>query len=257
MTDEHAARRRRPGGGKAPADPEQADSPNRSSRSAKLGEMVATRIEREIMKAGWPVGRVIGSESELLEKYQVSRAVFREAVRLLEHHGTAVMRRGPGGGLVVRRPDAHAVIRSVALYLDSKQISADQLFEARTAIELIAVQLAAERIDEEGVFRLRNVLAAERAAVEASGEPGSTEDIHSVLAQLSKNPAIQLFTQTLNQLELELFRSVDESFMPKYRTEFLNEHQDIAEAVIMGDVGLARLRMRKHLNNVAERVHPH
>lgn len=227
-----------------------------SARSAsKLGETVADRIEQEIMKAGWPTDRVIGSESELLEKYQVSRAVLREAVRLLEHHGTAMMRRGPGGGLVVRKPDAHAVTRSAALFLDSKQISADQLFEARTAIELIAVQLAAENVDEAGIARLRGALAAEQAAVDEAGAPGSTEDVHSVLAELSGNPAIELFTLTLTKLELDLFKAVDESSVHMYRRDFLKEHQEIVDAVVAGDVGVARVRMKSHLNNVAERVH--
>lgn len=56
---------------------------------AKRAAKVADRIIEDVMVLGWPVGEVLGSESELLERYNVSRAVFREAVRLIEHQQVA------------------------------------------------------------------------------------------------------------------------------------------------------------------------
>ena len=93
--------------------------------------MLAERIEDEIIAAGWPVGSAIGSESELLERYGVSRAVFREAIRIVNHHGVAAMRRGPGGGLVVATPDLDAMVRAVTLQLRYATITPDQVNEAR------------------------------------------------------------------------------------------------------------------------------
>ena len=76
----------------------------------KLAEVVADRIRDDIAADGWRVGEVFGSETDLLHRYEVSRAVLREAVRLLEHHSVAWMRRGPGGGLAVQTPDPTASI---------------------------------------------------------------------------------------------------------------------------------------------------
>lgn len=232
------------------------ESGNTAKKSRKLGEVVARRIETKIMRAGWQVGEVIGSESELLAEYQVSRAVMREAIRLLEHHGTATMRSGPGGGLVVSKPDARAVIRSAAVYLDSEGITPDKLSSARTAIELIAVQLAAESIDESGIARLRAALDKEQRTIQARGPAGTSEDVHTVIAKLSGNPAIQLFTETLTQLELELFRSeTSPEDFERIRLEFLEEHTEIVNAIITGDVGIARYRMQEHLTRVAAEFH--
>ena len=75
---------------------------------SKLAATVAAQILADVMAEDWPVGEVFGSEAELLEQYGVSRAVFREAVRLVEHQQVATMRRGPGGGLVVIEPSAAA-----------------------------------------------------------------------------------------------------------------------------------------------------
>ena len=39
-----------------------------------------------------------------MERYGIGRATLREAIRQLERHGVANMRRGSGGGLVISRP---------------------------------------------------------------------------------------------------------------------------------------------------------
>src|SRR5205809_51921 len=67
----------------------------------KLAAQVARRIEAEVVRRGWPVGESLGSEPELRTRHGVSRSVLREAVRLVEHHQVARMRRGPNGGLFV------------------------------------------------------------------------------------------------------------------------------------------------------------
>ncbi len=128
--------------------------PSPEGRPQKLAETIAERIELRIIDQGWPVGEVIGSESALLAEYGVSRAVLREAIRLLEHHHVAQMRRGPGGGLVVTDPDPAVMTRAAAVYLRYRQVDPEQLFRARIALETAAVHDAAQRIDEEGIAKL-------------------------------------------------------------------------------------------------------
>ena len=116
------------------------------------------------MADGWPVGTLIGSEAELMERYGVSRAVLREAVRLLEHHDIAVMRRGPGGGLFVSEPGLEAVTDAVALYLDRRGMDAAGLVELRSGVELAIVDRVIDGLDDARTDRLAEALEAERAA---------------------------------------------------------------------------------------------
>src|ERR1700685_999462 len=99
--------------------------------NAKRAAQVADLIIEDVMALGWPVGEVLGSEADLLERYQVSRAVFREAVRLVEHQQVARTRRGPGGGLVITEPTVGAVSDAVVLYLPRVEAPLEELFEAR------------------------------------------------------------------------------------------------------------------------------
>jgi DNA-binding FadR family transcriptional regulator len=212
----------------------------------KLAEVVATRIEQDIIARGWPIGVVLGSETELLERYGVSRAAFREAVRIVEHHLVATMRRGPGGGLVVTAPDLAAVARVVTLQLEFQNIEPHHLHEARTALELTCVRLATQRLTPEGITRLREHPARERA--------GRAEDFHVLVAGLTGNPAMTLFVRVLDMLMRE--RLAQEPTSRQIGADLHRIHSQIAEAIIAGDVPLAEKRMLKHLETTKNWLKP-
>jgi DNA-binding FadR family transcriptional regulator len=220
--------------------------------SSKRAEQLAGRIEREVMEARWPVGEVIGTEPDLVERFGVSRSILREAVRILEHHRVAEMRRGPGGGLVVTAPDAAAVTRAAVLYLDHEDVSVADLFEARRGLELLSVERAARTVDEAGVERLRAVLGDEAA----SGAPGHhSHELHNVLAELSGNPVLALFVDVLVSLTEHHMRPVEALAVAAGGDRQSLEgarraHEAIVEAVVAGDAALARHRMRRHVEGI-------
>lgn len=229
------------------------------SHTKKLAELTCEKIEMSIIEMGWPVGKVIGSEADLLAQYGVSRAALREAIRLLEHHNVAYMRRGPGGGLVVAEPDPDAMAHAAAVYLRYRKVGPPDLFEARTALELAAARSAAENIDEAGIVKLRAALEHESEFL--GGESDATiHDFHVVVAELSGNPALHLFINVLTQLSAASFlgttamfdkraaRSVSSS---KEVEEVHRVHEMIAEAIIAGDAALAQHRTLRHLNALA------
>src|ERR1700744_2567297 len=134
------------------------------ARKAKRASKVADRIIKDVIAGGWQVGQILGSEAELLARYQVSRAVFREAVRLVEHQQVARTRRGPGGGLVVTEPTVDAVVDAVVLDLYRAEARLDELFEARFVLEDIATGLGPARVEEEDL-PTRRVFAEEAQPV--------------------------------------------------------------------------------------------
>src|ERR1700744_2985650 len=158
--------------------------------NAKRAAKVADLIIEDVMALGWPVGEVLGSEVELVERYEVSRAVFREAVRLLEHQQVAQTRRGPGGGLGITEPTTGAVIDAVVLYLHRVDARLDEIFEARIILEEIACQLATERADEDDLAELRRFV--EGGPIDLDQDP---RGLHVLVAAMSRNPGLQLFVE--------------------------------------------------------------
>lgn len=214
----------------------------------KLAGSVARRLQMMIAAKGFPVGEVIGTEPGLMLELGVSRAVFREAVRLLEQDEVARMRRGPGGGLVVTAPRASSVARAAALHLQFFGAGADDIFEARTALELQTADLAAQRIDEKGIDMLRAALEEEAELQDESGHLGSSH-IHLVIAELTGNPALLLFVEVLARLTPGI-PPADPAAAATRRADVRHAHGRIVEAIVAGDSSLARHRMLRHLQGI-------
>lgn len=224
---------------------------------AKTAEHVAHALEQEIVEGGWRVGSVVASQAELLDRFGVSRAVFREAVRLMEHHGVARMRRGPGGGLVVTAPQGDSITQAMALFLNYRQVTLAQLHAARATVELNCVQLAAERITEQGITRLREALDQEsrgmiaRPAVQA-------HELHHIIAELSGNAAMALFVETLTKLTRQRQQKEPRADQEQQAVADSVHHAHVAivEAIIAGDASLARHRMSRHLDAITPWLRP-
>jgi len=210
---------------------------------AKRAAKVADRIVEDVMSLGWPVGDVLGSEAELLDRYRVSRAVFREAVRLVEHQQVACTRRGPGGGLVITEPTVGAVTDAVVLYLLRVEARLDEIYEARIVLEEIACGLASEGTEARDRVELRHHVD-DRAAELADGH----RDLHALVASVSRNAGLELFVDVLSQVA-GLYSPHGQRVGHTTARETRHAHAMIAQAVIAGDGELARTRMSTHLQD--------
>jgi DNA-binding FadR family transcriptional regulator len=224
-----------------------ADLPDMVGRSDKLAEQTALQIFREVALDGWPVGQLLGSEAERMDRYDVSRAVLREAVRVLEHHQVARMRRGPGGGLIVAEPGVEAVTEAVALQVDRLGIRPEHLMEVRGAVEMKVLGLVMARLDGDIEARLRDALDAERAATTAEFVVMG-HDLHGVLGSVAGNRVLELLTLVLVRLARFHFYAPPDAPDRLPTGDVMHVHERIVEAILDRDLDLARHRMRRHLD---------
>lgn len=227
-------------------------------RANKLASKVARRIEADIVRRGWTIGESLGSEQALQQRYGVSRSVLREAVRLVEHHQVARMRRGPNGGLLICRPDAGPATRAVVIYLEYLGTTLVDLLNARLVLEPLAASLAAERIDEAGIDRLRAVLRAEEHW--RPGLPAPRDEFHTALAEQSKSPVLQLFIDILMRLTTRYaLRSRPDSATEAIEAadHMHHDHSRIVAAVTAGDAARARTLSERHVEAVIAWLREH
>ncbi len=216
--------------------------------ASKAGQTLALRIEADILAADHRPGTRLGSEPELIERYDTSRTLFREAVRLLEHDGICEMRRGPGGGLRVVEMDSDAVSHAAALWLHFTDAPVDDLYEVRQILECRCAAWAAERIDAAGATRLTDCRRREEDAIAAGDMHTFTEavnDFHVAVAEIAGNAVALLFVKVLSELN----RSY--SGVPDYDADGLDSvrhaHEAIAAAIIAGDPVMASHRTLRHM----------
>jgi len=230
----------------------------KTGHADKLASMVARDIESDIVRRGWAVGESLGSELALQQRFGVSRSVLREAVRLVEHHQVARMRRGPNGGLYICEPDAGPATRAVVIYLEYLGTTLGDLLNARLVLEPLAASLAAERIDEAGIARLRAVLDAEEQW--KPGLPAPRDEFHIALAEQSKNPVLQLFINVLMRLTTRyaLASRTDSATEAIEAVDHLHAHHSkIVAAVTAGDSARAKTLSERHVEAVTAWLQQH
>jgi DNA-binding FadR family transcriptional regulator len=228
--------------------------------TGKRGQVTARAIADEVVRRGWVVGDSLGSETDLLERFDVSRAVLREAIRLLEHQGVARMGKGPSGGLVVTAPDATAVAEAAALYCEFRGVDISQVYESRAALELTCVEIVARNINEAKIKALRTALEDGVVSGDAKQLAVSGHGLHVLIAHLTGNPTLELFVSSLVELTARYTAETpnSECISPISRTgaddmnAAAHAHRGIIEAIVAGDAALARHRMDRHLAGMAK-----
>jgi DNA-binding FadR family transcriptional regulator len=179
-------------------------------------------------------------------------------VRLLEHHAIAHMRRGPGGGLVVTKPEARASIDTIALYLQYRQPSREDFRCVRDAIEIDSVTKVvakvAQRRSESEVAAFLNTCGATHRETAGDVRNAAVEEFrfHVGLAQLAGNALLDLFLRIIVELFRRHWSSTGQG-LPTWSDVVAVEraHLRILEAIGDGDDSLARYRIRRHLDAAA------
>jgi DNA-binding FadR family transcriptional regulator len=229
--------------------PARAGQATRAAGNRTLASRLAREIEQEIIRRGWPIGEGLGSESDLMARYGVGRSVLREAVRLLESRWVAKPRPGPGGGLVVTAPDPDGVRDVTRVFLDFAKVRPAHMYEAWTALEVVAVRELAASIDTDGITRLRETLRAELDPPGAgSAAPLPPANLHVEIVRLAGNPAIELFVRVLVDLTLTRERA----FGVGRGCGDHVAHAQLVEALISGDAAVAQHHVRRCIQRLAD-----
>jgi DNA-binding FadR family transcriptional regulator len=157
----------------------------RSFRNGRLSEMVLHEVQRLIAEEYPAPGLRLPKESELAERFHVSRIVVREAMKILEDRGFVEVRAGRGTLTVAPKPDRvkESLLR---LFRDQPMPTigeTESLVELRQVLEETTASLAAVRASAED---LEDIDAALRAMKQ--GEVGELDD--TVAADLRFHRAV-------------------------------------------------------------------
>src|SRR5262245_15129173 len=120
----------------------------------KASRVVALDIVRTMYEAGLGPGDRYLSEADALERHNVGRGTYREALRFLEMQGVIVMRPGPGGGPEIRQPGWPHLASAIALLLQFAGAPLRSLLETRIAVEPGMAEMAAANATDDEIAAL-------------------------------------------------------------------------------------------------------
>ena len=213
----------------------------------RLSEVIADDLQQEIVALGAQPNHRLPTEVELVERFDVSRTVIREAAKLLVQRGLVTVR--PGRGMVVAEFDGKFIAEQFALLMQSSHGSFDQLLELRLALEAQMATIAAQRRTDEMIDRLEATIVAGQGCVDDRKLfLESDMSFHELLAQACGNPYFELISLPVNQfLRSHYARRASYPSDPR-RT--LEEHLEILDALRRGDTLAARHATEEHLRRL-------
>jgi GntR family galactonate operon transcriptional repressor len=132
----------------------------RSFRSGRLSELVLHEIQRLIAEEYPEPGAKLPKESELAERFHVSRVVIREAMKILEDRGAVEVRAGRGTLTIAPKPER--VKESLSRLFRGQPMPTEEdmerLLELRQVLEETTASLAAVRATEEDLQEIQAAL---------------------------------------------------------------------------------------------------
>lgn len=209
-------------------------------RSGLVGQLI-DKLLHDIQKGRWPVGSRLPVESDLLEEFGVSRMTLRQAVQALVHVG--MLETIQGSGTFVRATSEVDAVLSRFLGGEDAQT----LLEVRLAIESESAALAAQRAEAGELRALAEIVDVSRDIVRHD-DPRSLATLshrfHRGVVRASGNSVLLRFYDSVGQGAERTFLELGG---PQTPAQFVNEHQEILDAICEGESALALRLSREHL----------
>jgi GntR family transcriptional repressor for pyruvate dehydrogenase complex len=224
------------------------------SSGARLSDQVAEQLAALIKQGRLQPGDKLPTEARLVEQFEVSRTVVREAVSRLKSLGLVDSRQGSG---VFVNPQLPYAPLQFEAQLAASQEAVIQMVEVRRALEAEVAALAAQRRTADDVKAIRQSVQDLDEAVQA-GRNGAAEDVkfHRAIAHAARNPFLIQTLEYLGQFlqgVTEVTRA-NEARRVDFANEVQSEHQAIVQAVEAGDADLARQAAASHMGNAIVRI---
>jgi DNA-binding GntR family transcriptional regulator len=219
-----------------------------------LVDRLAGAIQTRVLSGDVPVGSRLRQEA-LAEEFGVSRTPVREALRKLQ--ATGLVELLPNRGAIVRGPSAREI---------------REAYEVRAELEGLAAELAAGRISDRDLLRLREAQALFRRSVETliarrarRPQPWKDESVwvqandlfHQAILDAAGNERL---SDTIADLHRSFPRDLTWAALSqssRLLEENVEQHEAILEAIERRDPVEARQRMIEHVRSAGELVTLH
>ena len=197
-----------------------------------LRDVVFTTLRQAILRGELKPGERL-MEIQLANKLGVSRTPIREAIRKLELEGLVLM-----------------IPRKGAEVAEITEKNLRDVLEVREALEVLAVQLACERITPEQVAELKTAAREFQEITEGNDITQIAEadvKFHDIVYQATNNTRL---IQLLNNLREQMYRyRVEYLKKVEARPKIMAEHDELIVFIESGDKDGAANNICQHIDN--------
>lgn len=214
---------------------------------------VVEALRGDILAGRRQPGQRLPGEQELVEQFEVSRSVVREALRVLEAQGLVEIRHGYHGGAFVATDALAPLLAAMQMSLQLGQLDVGALYEARLMLEPVLARLAAERATQSAVEQLRAKHTEIAELADTGGDPFVANlEFHALVATAGGNQALSLLMEAL----FGLLESTHGQYPPTaaVHRQAIADHERLVAAIAAGDTTSAEQAMTAHLQALESRL---
>jgi GntR family transcriptional regulator, transcriptional repressor for pyruvate dehydrogenase complex len=209
--------------------------------------LVADAIEEQIMTGKIMPEDPIGTEADLVEQFGVNRSTVREGIRILEQSG--MLRRGDKRRLYVSLPGYDKLATRISRSLVLHKVTFRELVETLEILEPKTIAMAAQRITEDQLERLRiNVALTEKELDDRDRLSELDTEFHSIIAEAANNRVFLLAREPAGLLIYPATQYIFEA-VPEAPARLLEAHKIMLQGLEERNVDVVKTWMDKHVRD--------
>jgi DNA-binding FadR family transcriptional regulator len=216
------------------------------------------RIATRLIQRCSPIpleGIQLGSEDRLCERFSSSRPTFRQALRILDDLGTLQVRRGRGGGYLLKRPSSIGVVRQVFALLASRRQTLDDVLPMKWVLDVVKLRLAMRALQQVDSSRREQHLQSLASVLTYPSEPYRWCLLQQALGRIGRDPMVNTFLWCLVAYHVR----VAPSSVPwgEIETELRSAEGAAVQAISEGLETEAELHLRRGQAHITKLLYVH
>lgn len=211
----------------------------------RMRDQIAEQIRGLIIAERLQPGDRLPTETELAERFGVSRLTVREATKALEFLG--ILRSKTGVGLTVGELDWQRMTHNLGFHASLHQVDEDELIDSRVIVETGIIPYVMKRIEKDPqiVVRLQDLVAQLREARDLQTRVEIDLRFHRTLLEASGLAPMIAFGEML-QVFFQKFR---DSVKKAGWDEAVVSHQRIVDSLKSQKPAKAIAELKQHIEN--------
>jgi GntR family transcriptional regulator, transcriptional repressor for pyruvate dehydrogenase complex len=213
----------------------------RRSVAAEVVRLIQNHLAARRLRAG----DKLPAERSLSELLGVSRTSVRDALKRLEALGIIEVR--PGKGTFVQQTQYPALQDSVVLGPHVPRSELLRVLEARAAVDIAIVGLAATRASAKDLRAISNYLRGSAEGPNATRQRNAPDlGFETLIGRAAHNPYLLRMQEYVHTAYAKVWDRI--GFIPRPADERLEQHRKILKALESRDPEAARRAMQEHLD---------
>lgn len=197
-------------------------------------------------------GDMFPSERTLIQKWDISRNVLREAFHILEQRGIIISKQGKGRYLrrvseLKRKEAGENISKAIERY------SLMEIYQVRQVLEAKACGMAAKRVTEKDIREMEECYQRMHLHFQRVGTTEGEFEMHRIYLEKSGNEYLKQTCELARQQVLDMMSSTFREILNNHHVkETMEAHRKILDAIAGHDAELAEKLMSEHIQETMD-----